>query len=199
MPWIVPTMLAVALFSLFGAASAQARPTVKLYRPAYWPKSWPTPPGEFLTAVDAAAKQYKVAPADLIAIGKIESGFKPNSSHQARPATWAKIKNRQIGKSGKTWGQVYTEADCHAYGIMGLMPFNFVGVPGGLAVGTPLSRGENITLNVAMAARLLRGFYEQKGDWISAYHAYNPRGGDKYYQMFRAAKAEFESAARGQV
>jgi hypothetical protein len=192
-------MIAVALFGLLGTATAQAKPAVKLYRPAYWPKSWPSPPGEFLTAVESASKKYNVAPADLVAIGNIESGFNPHSSHKSRPATWKKIKDKQIGKSGKTWSQVYTEADCHAYGIMGLMPFVFVGVPGGLAVGTPLSRGEDITLNVHMAARLLRGFYDRTGDWISAYHAYNPRGGDEYYQRFRKAKAEFESASRGQV
>jgi soluble lytic murein transglycosylase-like protein len=199
MPWIVPTLIAVAIFSLFGSTMAQARPAAKLYRPAYWPKAWPTPPGEFLTAVESASKKYNIAPADLVAIGLIESGFKPHLPHKARPKTWAKLKDKPFVKTGKTWGQVYTEADCHAYGIMGVMPFNFIGVPGGLPVGTPLVRGEDITLNVHMAARLLRLHYDKTGDWVSAYHAYNPGGGDDYYQKFRKAKSEFEAATRGQV
>jgi soluble lytic murein transglycosylase-like protein len=197
MPALWFILAALAVFGLVGASEAQAASKPRLFRPDYWPQSWPTPPAEFLTAVASAAEKYGVKTEDLIAIGKIESGFKPNLPHKSRPKTWAKIRNQQIGKSGKTWGEVYTEADCHAYGIMGVMPFNFVGVPGGLSVGTPLVRGTNITLNVHMAARLLKLHYTRTGDWISAYHAYNPGGGEEYYDRFRKAKAEFDKA-RGQ-
>ncbi len=196
MPWIWFTLAAVALFGLVKVTSVEAAPKPKLYRPAYWPVKWPTPPGEFLTAVESAAKKYQVAPADLVAIGFIESGFKPSLPHKARPKTWYKIRDKKIGTSNKTWGQVYTLETCHAYGIMGLMPFTFIGVPGGLPVGTPLHRGLNITLNVHMAARLLKAHYEKTGDWISAIRAYNPGGGDEYYQRYRRARTEFD-AARG--
>jgi len=197
MPWLWFTLAVFALLGLVKVTTAEAAPKVKLYRPDYWPKGWPSPPAEFLTAVASASVKYGVKAEDLIAIGKIESDFNPRKPHKARPATWTKIRDKVIGKSGKTWGQVYSMETCHAYGIMGVMPFNFVGVPGGLPAGAPLWRGLDITLNVHMAARLLKLHYEKTGDWVSAYHAYNPGGGEEYYDRFRKAKAEFE-VARGQ-
>jgi hypothetical protein len=192
MPWIWLILAALTAVGLASASSASAKP--KLYRPAYWPKGWPTPPAEFLTAVDSATQKYKVKAADLVVLGYIESGFNPRPKHKPRPKTWAKIKDKEIGKSGKKWSQVYTESDCFAYGIMGVMPFNFVGVPGGLPVGASLIRGENITLNVHMAARLLRVLYDKTGDWVSTIHYYNPGGGDEYYQRYRRARAQFDAA-----
>lgn len=197
MPWVWVVLAVFGVLGLVKVSTADAAPKPRLFRPDYWPKGWPTPPAEFLTAVASASEKYGVKTEDLIAIGKIESEFRPYQPHKARPATWAKIRNKVIGTSGKTWAQVYSMETCHAYGIMGVMPFNFVGVPGGLPVGAPLHRGLNITLNVHMAARLLKAHYEKTGDWISAYHAYNPGGGEEYYQRFRKAKAEF-SRARGQ-
>lgn len=198
MPALWFILAALTVLGLVGASEAQAAAKPRLHRPDYWPKDWPTPPAEFLTAVASANVKYGVSTSDLIAIGKIESEFNPNPPHKPRPKTWAKIRSKEIGKSGKVWQQVYTEAGCHAYGIMGLMPFNFVGVSGGLPVGASLSRGNDITLNVHMAARLLKLHYDRTGDWISAYHAYNPGGGEEYYGRFRKAKAEFDSA-RGQT
>lgn len=194
MPWVWFTLALVAFFGLVKITSVEAAPKPKLHRPDYWPKGWPTPPAEFLTAVASASAKYGVGTSDLVAFGFIESGFKPDVVGKVRPLTWNKIRDRVIGKTGKKWGDLYKEEDCRAYGIMGLMPFGFIGVPGGLPAGTPLRQGLNITLNVHMAARILRYHYDRTGDWISAWHAYNPGGGDYYYQKFRAAKAEFERA-----
>jgi hypothetical protein len=186
---------AAALFAAIAAAPNMAEASVKRVRPSYWPKSWPAPPAEFLVAVAKASEDFKVASADLIALAFVEGKFNPFPRHRVLADKWRKVWQHQvIGKSGKKWGAFYRESDWHAYGIMGLMPFNFVGVPGGLPAGAPLRRGLDISLNVRMAARLLRGHYDRTGDWVTALRAYNPGGGEKYYEAFREAKGEFERA-----
>lgn len=188
-------LLIVGAVLVAGATEAVA--ATRKYRPAYWPEKWPTPPAEFLTAVAGAAKDYKVRPDDLVSIAFVESRFNPSPTHSPRLTTWNKIKHKVIGKSYKRWGDVYRAEDCRAYGIMGLMLFNFIGVPGGLPIGAPANGGNNITLNVRMAARLLRYHYERTGDWVSAIRAYNPGGGEEYYGRFRQARDTF-TRARGQ-
>lgn len=186
----------VLLGALLVLALATAKPEPVRYRPDYWPTSWPAPPAEFLTAVVAAAKQYKVKMADLVALAFVESRFDPRAVGRVCPKTWEKIRERKIDPSRPDrWRDHYTLNDCRAIGIMGLMPFNFIGVPGGLPLGAPVTDGFNVTLNVAMAARLLQQQYNRTGDWVSAYHAYNPGGGEEYYERFRRARTVFNTAA----
>ena len=194
MPW---ALLILAFLLVVAPVAAEA--ATRVHRPDYWPTNWPSPPAEFLTAVAGAATDFSVPAADLVALAFVESRFKPRPTHRVLTSKWRKVWSKEkLGKSGKTWGDYYRENEWHAYGIMGLMPFNFVGVSGGISIGAPLRRGNGITLNVRMAARLLKRRYGQTGDWVSAIRAYNPGGGEAYYESYREAKATFEHA-RGAV
>jgi hypothetical protein len=147
-----------------------------------------------MPAVIEASQKYHVPPEYLVGIAFCETRFEPWRTGPARPLTWRKVRDRIIGKSGRTWGQVYQESDMRAHGIMGVMPFNFIGVDGGLPVGTSVRSGLPIRFNVRMAARLLRLLYLATGDWVSALHGYNPGGGEDYYQKLRTAINVYQSA-----
>jgi hypothetical protein len=191
----VLALFVIVLAAAIGLSQTDAEAaSVKRTRPDRWPANWPAPPAEFMPAVAEASKKYQV-PADyLVAFGFIETRFEPWVMGKVRPATWAKIKDKVIGKSGKTWSQAYTESDMRAVGIMGVMPFNFIGVDGGLPVGTSVRSGLPIRFNVRMAARLLRLLYLATGDWVSALHGYNPGGGEDYYQKLCTAINVYQSA-----
>jgi len=99
---------------------------------------------------------------------------KPETWTKGNGGSWEKWKDVKAPGSDKTWGQLYKMEDWGSYGPMQLMPFNFVGTPGGLTPGEPLSKGHDTLFNFSQAARLIRDLYKKfDGKWKDVFSGYN--------------------------
>lgn len=139
----------------------------------------PTP--DQLAAVEAASVDTGVPAEVLLAVMRHESSFRQsNTTHDGTPVlfrreakSWEKWRGKAAPGGDGTWGDYYTGDRWGSYGPMQLMPFWFVGVPGGIRLGEPLSLGNAPAMNVLLSARGLKRLWDKYGNWQDALAAYN--------------------------
>jgi len=134
------------------------------------------PSPQLVTYIQDAAKKYSIPLYVMMAIVYNEARFRENSPFRAEPKSWEKWKGKKIPGSTKKWGDCYKQSEWGSYGPMQVLPFNFVGVSGGLKPCEPLSKGHDPRFNVDMAARLVKGYYNKTGSWSAAIARYNGTG-----------------------
>ena len=97
----------------------------------------------------------------------------PDTWVKGKGGSWEKWKDKTAPGSNQTWGQLYSIDTWGSYGPMQLMPFNFVGTPGGLTPGEPLAKGHDPLFNFTQAARLIKNLWDKYGNWKDVFSAYN--------------------------
>ena len=137
--------------------------------------AWGVVPSAELLQLAAQASTPFGVPLDIfVAFMRNESSLKTKGVFRQEKGSYKRWKDKKAPGSDKTWGQLYTEAEWGSYGPMQLMVFNFVGTPGGLTPGEPLSKGHDTLFNFSQAARLIRDLYKKhSGRWKDVFSAYN--------------------------
>ncbi len=159
-----------------------------------WPEAWPRPSKAYLAAAVEASKRYDVPIENIFAITRKESHrFSPTVKGRQLAASYNRVKDMVIpGSGGVTWGERFAPEEWRAYGIMQVLPYNLIGVPGLLKWNAPKEQMLDTRLNVLAGARVLRQWHDKLGNWEDAIWKYN--GARSYQREVLAFREEYRAA-----